>query len=138
MGGKKNFAVRKHTSAGGKKKKRARYIITSLVQFSSHDLFSPRRHCHIRRVVAPTCTNVHTLLKRVLKRINHTTALGTIRPGLYPVVWEVTGELTSAFSCLGPKPKSDFFLRTLRTHTHTQGNTHFPWHVDHLISGLNW
>lgn len=77
-------------------------------------------------------------VKKGVKRINHTNALGTIRPGLYPVVWEVTGELTSAFSCLGPKPKSDFFLRTLRTHTHTQGNTHFPWHVDHLISGLNW
>ena len=78
-------------------------------------------------------------VKRVLKRINHTTALGTIRPELYPVVWEVTGELTSAFSCLGPKPKSDFFLRTLHTHTHTHTHTHFPCHVDHLISaGLNW
>lgn len=80
--------------------------------------------------------HTHTLLKGA-KRINLTTALGIIRPLLYPGVWEVTAELTSAFSCLGPQPKSDFSLLSVQK-KHTHIHTHFPHHVDHLIFGLNW
>lgn len=54
----------------------------------------------------------------------------------------MTGDLTSGFSCLGPNPRSDFFLLSLKhpppppNSPHTR--THFPYHADHLISGLNW
>lgn len=54
----------------------------------------------------------------ILRRINHTTAFDIIRLVLNPGVWGVTDELTSAFSYLGPKPRSDFFPR-LWIHTQT-------------------